>query len=251
MRSIPSVTTASRPNSESIIYPIMPAADRNTQSPVITIDGPSGCGKGTIAAMLAERLGWHLLDSGALYRGLGHAATLARVDLDDGEALGRLAQGIDLRFAGQKLLLAGEDISTLIRTESAAAAASRVARHARVREAMLGWQRDAARPPGLVADGRDMGTVVFATAAVKFYLDASLRERANRRYKQLNDKGVDANLAALIDDLRERDERDRQRAQSPLAASEDAIVIDTTTLPATEVFAQVIDSVRTAMPWLF
>ncbi|EIC20996.1 (d)CMP kinase [Thiorhodovibrio frisius] len=220
------------------------------QAPVITIDGPSGCGKGTIAAMLAERLGWHLLDSGALYRGLGFAAASAGVDLDDGEALGRLAQGLDLTFSGQRLLLEGSDISADIRTETVAAAASRVARHARVRAAMLGWQRDAARPPGLVADGRDMGTVVFATAALKFYLDASLNERANRRYKQLNDKGVDANLADLVDDLRERDGRDQQRALSPLAAAGDAIVIDTTTMSVDAVFAQVMDAVRRSLPSL-
>jgi cytidylate kinase len=215
--------------------------------PVVTIDGPSGCGKGTIAARLAARLGWHLLDSGALYRGLGYAAAQAGLDLNDGEALGRLAQGLDLRFAEGKLLLAGVDLSADIRTETAAAAASRVARHPQVRAAMLDWQRDAARPPGLVADGRDMGTAVFAAAAVKFYLDASLHERANRRYKQLNDKGLSANLADLIDDLQRRDARDRQRAASPLIAASDAIVIDTTAMSIDAVFAQVLGAVRQSL----
>ncbi|WPL11786.1 Cytidylate kinase [Thiorhodovibrio litoralis] len=200
--------------------------------------------------MLAEHLRWHLLDSGALYRGLGHAATAAGVDLDDGEELGQLAQGLNLRFDGQRLLLADADISAEIRTETAAAAASRVARHPQVRAAMLGWQRDAAQPPGLVADGRDMGTVVFASAPVKFYLDASAEERANRRYKQLNDKGADANLADLIEELRERDERDRQRASSPLVAASDAIVIDSTTMSIDAVFAQVIGAVRRSLPQL-
>ncbi|WP_328988081.1 (d)CMP kinase [Thiorhodovibrio winogradskyi] len=219
-------------------------------TPVITIDGPSGCGKGTIAAKLAERLGWHLLDSGALYRGLGHAAMAAGVDLDDGEALGQLAGRLDLRFAGQRLLLEGDDISSAIRTETAAAAASRVARHAPVRAAMLDWQRNAVRPPGLVADGRDMGTVVFASAPLKFYLDASLKERANRRYKQLNDKGVDANLVDLTDDLRERDQRDQQRALSPLVAADDAVVMDTTRMSIDAVFNSVMDAVRRSLPWL-
>lgn len=198
--------------------------------------------------MLARHLRWHLLDSGALYRGFGHAARAAGVDLDDGDALGRLAQGLDLRFDGQRLLLGGADISAEIRTESAAAAASRVARHPRVRNAMLSWQRDAARPPGLVADGRDMGSVVFASAPVKFYLDASAEERANRRYKQLNDKGTDANLADLIGELRERDERDRKRASSPLVAAPDAMVIDTTTMSIDAVFAQVIAAVHRSLP---
>ncbi len=228
-------------------HPHLPPDD---PTPVVTIDGPSGCGKGTIAAMLAQRLGWHLLDSVALYRGLGYAAIASGVELDDAEALGRLARGLDLRLDGQQLWLSGTDISNQIRTETAAAAASRVARHSQVRDAMLGWQRAAAQPPGLVADGRDMGTVVFASARVKFYLDASLSERANRRYKQLNDKGVNANLAALIEDLHKRDQRDQQRALSPLMAAADAIVLDTTTMTIDTVLARVMDAVRRTLPSL-
>lgn len=217
-------------------------------APVITIDGPSGCGKGTIAAMLAEALGWHLLDSGALYRGLGLAALTAGIALDDGEALGALCAGLDLRLAGQRLLLAGKDISASIRNENVAAAASQVAAQAQVRAAVLAWQRAAACPPGLVADGRDMGTVVFPAAQVKFFLDASLTERANRRYKQLKDQGANANLADLVEDLRDRDERDRGRTLSPLIAATDAIVVDTTRMPIAEVFALVIEAARRALP---
>lgn len=216
--------------------------------PVITIDGPSGCGKGTIAAGLAKHLGWHLLDSGALYRGLGHAAQSSAIDFDDGEALGQLARQIDVHFRDQALLINGVDCSAQIRTETAAAAASRVACHPQVRHVMLDWQRNAARPPGLVADGRDMGTVVFAAAPVKFYLDASLNERAARRYKQLNDKGLNANLTDLIEELHHRDARDQQRSLSPLAVAEDAVVIDTTMMSVDAVLVRVLDHVRQSLP---
>jgi len=213
-------------------------------APVVTIDGPSGTGKGTIAALLAERLGWHLLDSGALYRTLGLAGRRAGIDLDDGEALGELARSIDVGFEGERVLLDGEDVSAMIRTTGAGVDASRVAVHAEVRAALLGWQRAAARPPGLIADGRDMGSAVFPHAPVKIYLDASPEERANRRYKQLKDKGLDANLPDLVRELRERDERDRARTHSPLAVPAGATVIDSTDRSIDEVLAMALERVR-------
>jgi cytidylate kinase len=213
-------------------------------APVITIDGPSGTGKGTIAALLAERLGWHLLDSGALYRALGLAARRAGADLDDGQVLGALAGRIRVAFDGERVLLDGEDVSEAIRTAAAGVDASRVAVHAEVRAALLGWQRAAARPPGLVADGRDMGSQVFPDAAVKIFLDASPEERADRRYKQLKDKGLDANLPDLVRELRERDERDRARSHSPLTIAADATVIDSTKRSIDEVFGIALDLVQ-------
>jgi cytidylate kinase len=215
-----------------------------TAAPVITIDGPSGTGKGTIAALLAEHLGWHLLDSGALYRTLGLAARRTGVDLDDGAMLGDLAGRIRIAFDGERVLLDGEDVSEPIRTADAGVDASRVAVHAEVRTALLGWQRAAARPPGLVADGRDMGSKVFPDAAVKIYLDASPEERANRRYKQLKDKGLDANLRDLVRELRERDARDRARTHSPLTVPDGAAVIDSTDRSIDEVFAIALELSR-------
>jgi len=216
-------------------------------APVIAIDGPAGSGKGTVAALVAARLGWHLLDSGALYRGLGQAALAAGIDPDDGAALGALAARIELRFVDARLLLDGEDISARIRSEPAGLLASRVARHAPVRAALRAWQRAAARPPGLVADGRDMGTAVFPEARVKVYLDATLAERARRRYNQLKEKGMDANLADLVEELRARDERDLRRAHDPLAIAPDATAIDTTNLSITAVLAQVMTLVARVM----
>jgi cytidylate kinase len=216
--------------------------------PVIAIDGPSGTGKGTIAEALARRLGWHVLDSGALYRCLGLAAERRGCDLDDGPALGRLATGLEVGFDGEHVLLDGEDVSAAIRTAAAGMCASRVAVHPEVREALLGWQRAAARSPGLIADGRDMGSRVFPDAVLKIYLDASPEERAKRRYKQLKDKGMDANLPALVDELRERDALDRGRAHSPLRVSEGAVVIDTTSLSIDGVLGCVVDAVRRVIP---
>jgi cytidylate kinase len=208
-------------------------------APVITIDGPSGTGKGTIAGMLAEALGWHLLDSGALYRGLALAARRDGVDLDDGAALGALAGRIRVEPEGERLRLDAEDVSAAIRTAQAGADASQVAVHPAVREALLSWQRRAAIPPGLVADGRDMGSRVFPDALLKVYLDASPEERARRRYKQLKDKGLDANLRDLVQELRVRDARDRERAESPLQVPQGGIVVDSTTLSIEQVFARV------------
>ena len=219
--------------------------------PVITIDGPSGTGKGTIAGMVAEQLGWHCLDSGALYRVLGLAAQRRGIDLDAAGTLAELAAALPVTFTSDgRVLLAGEDVSDAIRTEAAGTAASRVAVHGPVRRRLLDWQRQAARPPGLVADGRDMGTVVFPQAQVKIFLDASPETRAMRRYKQLKEKGLDANLANLVEEIRLRDERDRNRSVAPLKAAEDAFVLDTSPFSIEEVLDRVMKAVDAAMPGL-
>jgi len=218
--------------------------------PVITIDGPSGTGKGTVAAVLAQRLGWHCLDSGALYRVLGLAAERLGFDPDLPEPLAELAGRLPLRFAEGRVLLDGDDVTDAIRTETAGMAASRVSVHPQVRDALLAWQQDAARPPGLVADGRDMGTVVFPHASLKVFLDASAEERANRRYKQLKEKGLDANLPALLTEIRERDDRDRNRAVAPLKAADGALVLDTTELSVIEVTDRVLQEVNRLFPEL-
>ncbi len=218
--------------------------------PVLTIDGPSGTGKGTIAAALAERLGFHILDSGALYRTLALAALRADVDPDDGPALGELAGQLRIGFAAGRMLLDGDEVEQHIRTEAVGRAASRVATHPQVRAALLGWQRAAAVPPGLVADGRDMGSRVFPQAQVKIYLDASPEERARRRYKQLKDKGVDANLRGLAVELRERDARDRGRTQDPLVVPDGAHQVDTTELSIAGVVDRVMAIVDASAPAL-
>jgi cytidylate kinase len=219
-----------------------------TAVPVVTIDGPSGTGKGTIAELLAKRLGWHCLDSGALYRALGLAAQRRGIDLDAAEPLARLAAGLRLEFRDARVLLDGADVSALIRTETAGGAASRVAAHAAVREVLLDWQRAAACPPGLVADGRDMGSVVFPDAPVKVFLTASPEERAARRYKQLKDKGMDVSLPALVAEIEARDARDRGRAVAPLVAPRGALVVDTTSLAIPEVLDRVLAAVRRVFP---
>jgi len=211
------------------------------RAPVLTIDGPSGSGKGTVARLLAQSLGWHLLDSGALYRITALAAQRRGIDLQDMTAVAELAAHLDVRFVGEdetSVLLDGEDVSLLIRSEQAGEAASVIAAHPAVREALLEFQRDFAAAPGLVADGRDMGTVVFPGAAVKIYLDASAEVRGERRYKQLNKKGLDANLVQIVDDIRRRDERDMQRVVAPLKAAEDAHVIDSSFLTVEQVLTE-------------
>ena len=222
----------------------------NIDIPVITIDGPSGTGKGTVATALAARLGFHLLDSGALYRVLGVAVAHASIDLQDHEAIAQLARGLDIRFGQEgpgSVALAETDVSLEIRTDLGSEMASRVGAIPAAREALMDRQLAFRQPPGLVADGRDMGTVVFPAANPKIYLTASVEERAQRRYKQLLDKGIDAILRDLLQDLSERDARDSERSISPLKPADDAIVIDTTHLNAVEVMAQVMDLVQKAL----
>ena len=217
--------------------------------PVITIDGPSGSGKGTISRAVARSLGWALLDSGALYRLVALAAHRACIGLDDAERLGSLAERFNIRFGSHEsgeeaVWLDGEEVTRAIRTEEAGNDASKVAALGPVRAALLERQRRFAVPPGLVADGRDMGTVVFPEAGVKIFLTASPAERALRRYKQLKEKGVTANLAALSLEIAERDERDSTRSASPLVASADATMLDTTGMSVDDVIERVLRIAR-------
>jgi cytidylate kinase len=221
--------------------------------PVIAIDGPSGSGKGTISRAVAGTLGWGLLDSGALYRLVALAARRAGVRLDDAAGLSALAQRFDIRFgAGPKgeeiVWLDGGEVTSEIRTEEAGSDASRVAAIPAVRAALLERQRAFAAPPGLVADGRDMGTVVFPQATLKIFLTASPEERAQRRHKQLKEKGVAATLAALSLEIAERDRRDISRTASPLVASADAVVLDTTGMSVHAVVERVLDLARVRLP---
>ncbi len=215
-------------------------------APVVTIDGPGGSGKGTVTQMLARRLGWHLLDSGALYRLTALAAKRQGVSFDDEDGLVAAALNLDVAFEATppgepvRVRMAGEDVTGDIRTESCGDDASRIAIIQPVRNALLQRQRDFQKPPGLVADGRDMGTVVFPDAPVKIFLTASAQERAERRYSQLKAAGVDVNIDALLEEIRARDERDMNRSAAPLKPAEDAQVIDSTGLSIEEVLVRVM-----------
>jgi CMP/dCMP kinase len=223
-----------------------------TGVPVIAVDGPSGSGKGTISRHVAARLGFHLLDSGALYRLVALAGTRAGLRPDDVAGHAAVADGLDVVFGvdsrGEEVVsLQGVDVTREIRTETAGAAASRVAAMAPVRTALLHRQRAFAQPPGLVADGRDMGTVVFPAAPLKIFLTASAAERARRRHKQLMEKGVTVNLADLSQEIQERDRRDSDRVVAPLRSAEDAVVLDSTGLGIEEVVEKVLALARSRL----
>ena len=214
---------------------------------VITIDGPTASGKGTIGRLLADRLGWHILDSGALYRLLGLKALRQQVALGDEPALAQLALELDIHFSGTpqdkeiQVFLDGENVTNEIRTETSGAAASKVAALPRVRSALLDKQRAFRQPPGLIADGRDMGTVVFPDAPVKVFLTASAQERAKRRYNQLIEKGVSVNLSDLFEEIAERDKRDSNRSAAPLVAAEDAVKLDTSDITAEQAALRILE----------
>ena len=212
--------------------------------PVIAVDGPGGSGKGTITTRLAEHLGWHFLDSGALYRLAALAVMKQQVSLDDEATLGEVAANLDIRFethAGAvKALLDGEDVTDRLRLEDTGVMASRIAAIPGVRAALSERQRRFRQPPGLVADGRDMGTVIFPDAGLKIFLTASAEIRAERRYKQLKEKGESVNLTRLFKEIKARDSRDQSRSVAPLRPAEDAVIIDSTDLSIDEVFDKVV-----------
>ena len=203
---------------------------------IITVDGPSGVGKGTLAQLLCEHTGFHFLDSGAIYRTLAYGVLVKKLDIEQQAGLVALAQTLPVVFEPGKVLFEGQDISQAIRNEEVAAVASKVAAIPEVRAALLQRQKDFAQAPGLVADGRDMGTVVFPQAQVKLFLTASPEVRAERRVNQLKNQGVTANIHQITQDIIERDQRDRNRAVAPLVPAEDALVIDTSDLDITQVY---------------
>ena len=229
--------------------PAVARASDRVHSPVIAIDGPTASGKGTIAQRVAERLGFHYLDSGALYRLTALAAKRAGVSWDEAQAVGEVARRLQVRFDSDgRIWLDGLEATEAIRLEEIGVGASKVAVHAPVRTALLQVQRDFRRPPGLVADGRDMASVVFPDAPLKIFLTASAQARAQRRHKQLIEKGISANFAALLQDLQERDARDSQRAQAPLVAAKDALVIDSTPLSVDQTVQQVLEAWQALSP---
>lgn len=220
--------------------------------PVLTIDGPSGSGKGTIARIVAERLGWHLLDSGALYRAVGYAASMAGLDLSDMEAMTRCAETTKITFRDPKdgretrVYVNSHDSTDDLRTETVGAVASAIAAIPSVRTALVDKQLSFRRLPGLVADGRDMGTVIFPDAGVKVFLTASAEERAKRRYKQLKDKGLAVTLASLLREIEARDARDAARPVAPLKPAPDAVLIDSTGMPVDAVVDKVLSLIQPA-----
>jgi len=213
-------------------------------APVITIDGPSGTGKGTLCQIIARKLNWHMLDSGSLYRVLALAARRHSIELDDELSLSRLAEYLDVVFSNQGIFLEGEPVTEAIRAESCGNDASKIAVLKQVRKALLTRQRDFAMEPGLVTDGRDMGTVVFPDAKLKIFLDASHEIRAKRRYFQLKEKGINASLAQVVEELTRRDQRDRNRVQAPLKPADDAIIIDTTDMNIEETADHVLELIN-------
>ena len=227
----------------------------NSVVPVIAVDGPGGTGKGTVCAGLSAHLGWHLLDSGALYRAVALAAMRSGIDLDNGSLVAELVPTLQIRFTRDdggldpiRTWVHGTDISADIRTEDCGAAASRVAAHKEVRDRLLTQQRAYRKAPGLVADGRDMGSVVFPDAGLKIYLTASVEVRAQRRLKQLKQKGIDVSLRRLFADITERDARDQGRLVSPMRPADDAEILDTSNRDADTVFAQILELARQRYP---
>lgn len=222
-----------------------------SQSPVITVDGPSGAGKGTLCMLLADKLGFHLLDSGAIYRVLALAAIHHGVDTESEDALVPLATHLDVQFIAEgdlvKVILEGEDVSGELRKEETGMAASKVAALPRVREALLRRQRAFSAAPGLVADGRDMGTIVFPEAEAKIFLDASAEERATRRLKQLQQKGLDVKFDDLLSEIQERDDRDRNRPVAPLRPAEDALVLDSTSMNIEQVVEKALHYIESKL----
>ncbi|MCG9682800.1 (d)CMP kinase [Vibrio sp. Isolate23] len=223
----------------------------SSHTPVVTVDGPSGAGKGTLCMLLAKKLGFHLLDSGAIYRVLALAAIHHGVDLDSEDALVPIATHLDVQFIAEgdlvKVILEGEDVSGELRKEETGMAASKVAALPRVREALLRRQRAFVEGSGLVADGRDMGTVVFPKAEVKIFLDASAEERANRRLKQLQGKGLDVKFDDLLSEIQERDDRDRNRPVAPLRPAEDALLLDSTSMSIDEVVEKALQYIESKL----